>query len=68
MSKFQKRHYEVLANLLAADTTEQQVPLFADAGDRKQFAHKLAEYFAWDNPRFNRARFLIACGGVAYED
>lgn len=62
MPKFQKRHYEAIASILANDVTERQAPLFIDAGDRRQFAHKLARYFQSDNPRFDRDRFMAACG------
>lgn len=30
--------------------------------DPERVARKLAEVFALDNPRFDRARFLAACG------
>jgi hypothetical protein len=29
---------------------------------REQIAHDMADIFAEDNPRFDRARFLEACG------
>ena len=55
-----KKDYEAIAAELAAahevDTDKRAV----DAVER--IAEGLARYFADDNPRFNRARFLRACG------
>ena len=61
MPRFQKRHYEAIAGIIREDIT-MQAPLFTDNGDRRQFAHKFAGYFALDNPRFDRQRFMSACG------
>lgn len=32
------------------------------AAENLVFLHKLANYFAADNPRFDRSRFMRACG------
>jgi hypothetical protein len=61
---FQRRHYEVVADTikrmdgLVPDRTE------ADALNvaRATVADRFASMFATDNPRFDRARFLRACG------
>ena len=51
---FERRHYEAIAKTLAGGNN----------GDMATFhaAHDLADMFERDNPRFNRARFLAACG------
>ena len=51
-----KKHYEAIAKEL----------LFYNAGRDKQvierIANSFADYFEQDNPRFDRSRFLEACG------
>jgi hypothetical protein len=59
MPKFQRRHYEVIAEIFAED--DRQSPLF-DSEERLRLAMKFAQVFTRDNPRFDRARFLFACG------
>ena len=59
-SLFSKRHYAAIAailyrNLLACDNDAERYML----GDVR---NDMADLFAGDNPRFNRARFLKACG------
>ena len=50
-----KKHYEAIAGII--DTVSH---------DKNKHPHnvayQLADYFATDNPRFNRTRFLQACG------
>lgn len=49
-----KKHYEAIARILAIDTGyTREVAIIAE---------RLADYFAQDNPRFQRYRFLQACG------
>ena len=45
-----RKHYEKVAEIVKEATT------------RAKFAKELAEMFAEDNPRFDEARFYIACG------
>jgi hypothetical protein len=33
-----------------------------EASDRHKTAHRFADYFSGQNPQFDRARFLTACG------
>jgi hypothetical protein len=59
---FEKRHYEFLANLfnyeleVRSDETEKNVI--------KGMARLLASRLSADNPKFDRTRFLKACGIV----
>jgi hypothetical protein len=39
-----------------------QTSWFGSADLKLSFASNLADEFALDNPRFNKARFLTACG------
>ena len=58
-----KKHYEAIANIvrncIEADT---HMLHGANVKALETQAHMLADYFASDNPRFNRIRFLTACG------
>ena len=51
---FQRRHYEAIA----ATIRDTMIPLL----HREFIARNFAATFAADNPRFDRARFLKACG------
>ena len=56
MPKFQRRHYEAVAaeiTMLAGHLAET---------DRRFVAMRLAAMFADDNARFDRGRFMVACG------
>ena len=54
MPSMTKKHYEAIASILAIDTGyTREVAIIAE---------RLADYFASDNPRFDRVRFLTACG------
>lgn len=49
-----KRHFEAIAQILqAARAIDPRTVQFV--------ANDLADYFATENPRFDRARFLAAC-------
>lgn len=63
MPKFQRRHYEAIAEVLREVRESQQIPAF-ELASVHLVAAKCAEVFARDNPRFVRAKFLIAVGGV----
>jgi hypothetical protein len=58
MPRFQKRHYEAIADVFA-DMRAVPMPLF-EVATLNQVLCKLADRFAEDNPQFNRARFLDA--------
>jgi hypothetical protein len=62
-SKFQHRHYEAIAEVIKVERGR----LFRGYTDGRGYgaeavALELADLFARDNPRFDRARFLSACG------
>jgi len=52
-----KKHYTAIAEVIKPYTAYHPANLYA-----KPIAENLAYYFAQDNPRFNRTRFLEACG------
>lgn len=53
-----KKHYEAIAAIIL-----QVGGRYNDSLIRKDIlASVLADYFASENPRFDRARFLAACG------
>lgn len=53
-----RRHFQLIADVIAAYTFEGSEP----EAERAMFAAAMADKLAETNPRFNRARFLIACG------
>lgn len=58
---FQRRHYIETAKQFHAILTDQITDMFArDA--TINLVHKMADTFAKDNPRFDRQRFMQACG------
>jgi hypothetical protein len=56
-----RKDYKAIANIL----NDQQAD-FNEGDDGKALlnivAHQLSHYMAQDNPRFNRSKFLEACG------
>jgi hypothetical protein len=58
-----KKDYEAIANVLAL--TAEKSPAGFSSSEWSDvisiFAQRLADCFAQDNPRFDRARFLRAC-------
>jgi len=50
-----KKHYEAIAIIIQPLTTWNEK-------DAQYIANELADYFQTDNPKFNRTRFLEACG------
>ena len=58
-----KKHYEAIAAIIAS--TYRNALLYKSVRATESIevtASRLADYFAADNPKFNRSRFLIACG------
>ena len=63
-----RRHYELIAHRIRTGVND--VKVVEPFGDyrhgllvaHKRIANDLAYYFAKDNPRFNRAKFLAAAG------
>ncbi len=53
-----KKHYQAIAVILLHHKK------CIDSGfePKQTIAHDLADYFTTDNPRFDRSRFLEACG------
>jgi len=57
MPKFQRRHYQVIADLLSADT-----PNLFEREDRERIILAFSRAFESDNANFKTDRFLHACG------
>jgi len=59
-----KKDYEAIARRIKSITTDSPLSQYEvgmiDAA--RQIAASMANYCAADNPRFDRARFLAACG------
>lgn len=60
---FQKRHYERLASII--DGMDFWAPTPRET--RNEVARQFADALARDNPRFDRERFLAACGAQTPE-
>jgi hypothetical protein len=56
-----KKHYEALAAVIEETKEDCAGAPFAQSA-LKMTAERIADYLATDNPRFDRARFLRACG------
>lgn len=56
-SKFARRHYQAIADVIAASDRD----LFSQS-EVLGMALRLADMLQADNPRFDRAKFLSACG------
>ena len=54
---FTKRHYEAIAQEFSREMAVTKSPLVL-----MTMATRMAAMFRHDNPRFNRDRFMIACG------
>lgn len=67
---FTRQHYKAIAEiidsvcLMALEPEPGIQSPYRDGADiaRNQIAKDLANYFAKDNPRFDREQFLAACG------
>jgi|GEM_PF-2163459 len=65
-----RKHYEAIAAILASVLDREQDEFnphahgvnFTTYWYVQDVAHRLADYFEQDNPKFQRARFLAACG------
>jgi len=53
---FSRRHYQAIADAIEG------VPTRGDIRDRELVVDHLAALFQEDNPRFDRERFVSACG------
>ena len=54
-----KKHYIAIAEIIATNPFSH---LVSGHNANLDNALRLADYFATDNPKFNRTRFLQACG------
>jgi len=52
-----QQHYEAIAAII-----QEERIVYGYPQPCRRFATKLADYFAKDNPRFDREKFLEACG------
>lgn len=59
MATSKKDYIAIAAVIKAASETR---PVMSPRGTREYIAVKVADYFATQNPAFDRARFLQACG------
>jgi hypothetical protein len=59
---FSQRHYEVLARFLEYEISISDLNTTDRATVIKGIARLLANLLGNDNPKFNRTRFLAACG------
>lgn len=66
MAKFSKRHYEIVASVLAEEVEQSLGYITSDSGVYydaiNSTAGKFIRIFAEDNPAFDEIRFLQACG------
>jgi hypothetical protein len=61
-----KKDYVRAAKIVNAE----RIPGFVKMTDeiREEIAHAFAHFFADDNPRFNKTRFLEACGVIVNDE
>ena len=65
-----RKHFEAVARILESNNApvEDSTPGFIEGWEagreamRRDVANDLADYFATENPNFDRQRFLKACG------
>lgn len=55
---FTRQHYKAIAKIIEETKSGEQLW----DGQANRIAIKLIDYFATDNPRFDREKFLTACG------
>lgn len=60
MATFSKRHYEAIANVLC--TEAQSLTMTDELMQWRRMVDSFGDKLALDNPRFDRDRFLEACG------
>lgn len=60
---FTRKHYKAIAEIIE-DTTNEEVSTGVTYPkiDKRSLVFKLADYFEQDNPRFDRDKFMAACG------
>jgi hypothetical protein len=75
MTKFSKRHYEAIAEVLGdgfpsevVRTGKYRTKKKFLAYDAKQLVDRFSMMFKRDNPKFNREKFIDACGFTTGED
>lgn len=63
---FTRKHYAAMADLVSSRVKQMSVERHPCQSYAQrsiaQMAQEMADYFAKDNPKFNRAKFLEACG------
>lgn len=59
---FTKEHYKAIAKIIKKHYEYCQLFTGTRALAAKDIAFDLADYFATDNPQFDRDKFLAACG------
>ena len=64
---FTRQHYEAIAEIIKRNTTRIRIEDVAQVGNGLPCLHShtvgdMVDYFAKDNPRFDRQKFLKACG------
>jgi len=58
-----KKHYEALAKMVNNELISGYDTVYkSEVVGPEPFVHALADYLERDNPNFNRARFMGACG------
>lgn len=61
-----RKHYRAIANIIKLERSTEfainDINMDATLDVLKNVANNLAGYFEQDNPKFNRQRFLDACG------
>jgi hypothetical protein len=57
---FSRKHYCAVAAIIASDRTAMNTSYDYRAA-LESVAHRMADHYQADNPKFNRARFLAAC-------
>jgi len=62
---FTKQHYKAIAEIVKNHSFHDHFNKLVV--DTEEISQKLADYFAADNERFNRDKFLKACGIVEGE-
>ena len=68
MKMFIRQHYKAIAEIIKSNNAASAIPEKSKAFDRgvrsagRWIAGGLADYFASDNPLFDRNKFMKACG------